>query len=130
MIVPLMAVSLGAVVLEKHFTLNRNFSGPDHKASMTPRELHTMVQEIRKIETALGSYEKTPTNSEKKIMRFVRKSIVAKKPLKKGTLLTEQMLSIKRPGTGLPPKELKKIIGKRTRLPVDKDQIFQWDMVE
>lgn len=79
MIVPLMAVSLGAVVLEKHFTLNRNFSGPDHKASMTPRELHTMVQEIRKIETALGSYEKTPTNSEKKIMRFVRKSIVAKK---------------------------------------------------
>jgi N,N'-diacetyllegionaminate synthase len=130
MIVPLMAVSLGAVVLEKHFTLNRNFSGPDHKASMTPKELKAMVREIRKIETALGSNEKTPTKSEKKIMQLVRKSIVAKKPIKKGTLLTEQMLSIKRPGTGIPPKELKKIIGKKTRLFINKDQIFQWDMVE
>ena len=63
-------------------------------------------------------------------MQLVRKSIVAKKPIKKGTLLTEQMLSIKRPGTGIPPKELKKIIGKKTRLFMNKDQIFQWDMVE
>jgi N,N'-diacetyllegionaminate synthase len=128
--VPLMAVSLGAVILEKHFTLNRNFSGPDHMASMTPKELTSMVQDIRKIETALGSEIKKPTASEKKIMRLVRKSIVANQPIKKGTRLTEQIVSIKRPGTGIPPKELQNIIGKKTKSFVDKDQIFQWDMVE
>jgi N,N'-diacetyllegionaminate synthase len=128
--VPVMAVSLGAVVIEKHFTLNRNLSGPDHKASLTPDELKTMVQEIRNVETALGSSDKKPTTSEKKIMKLVRKSIVAKGDVEKGIILTKDMLSIKRPGTGLPPTELEKIIGKKTKRCIAQDEIFQLDMVE
>lgn len=128
--IPIMAVTLGAVVIEKHFTLDRSLPGPDHKASLTPNELKIMIREIRNAETALGSFHKKPTSSEQEIMSLVRKSIVAKNTIKKGTLLTDQMLSIKRPGTGIPPNEIKKIIGKKTRLHIKKDQIFQWDMVE
>jgi N-acetylneuraminate synthase/N,N'-diacetyllegionaminate synthase len=129
-LVPIMAVSLGAVVIEKHFTLNRNSYGPDHKASLTPDELKTMIREIRSVETALGSSDKKPTSSEKKIMQLVRKSIVAKKDIKKGATLTKDILSIKRPGNGLPPNQFEKIIGKKTKKAMKKDEIFQVDMVK
>ena len=128
-LVPLMAVSLGAVVIEKHFTLNRNSYGPDHKASLTPTELKTMIKQIRDAEIALGSPSKKPTASEKRIMRLVRKSIVAKKDIKKGNTLTKDMLNIKRPGNGLPPTQFDRIVGKKTKKDLKKDEILQRDMV-
>lgn len=128
--VPIMAVSLGAVVIEKHFTLDRNLPGPDHKASLEPDGLKNMVEEIRNVEKALGSLDKKPTESEKNIMKLVRKSIVAKKDIEKGTIIDEDMLIIKRPATGLSSVELDRIIGKKTKRHISKDEIFQLDMVE
>ena len=95
--VPIAAVAMGAVVIEKHFTLDKNMPGPDHKASLEPYELKQMVQSIRNIEKALGSSEKKPSASEIKNIDIARKSIVAKKTIKKGEELTEDNLDIKRP---------------------------------
>ena len=128
--VPIMAITLGAVVIEKHFTLNRNLPGPDHKASLEPEELKKMVTEIRNAEKALGIYEKKPTKSEEKLMKLVRKSIVAEKEIKKGSIIEKHMITFKRPGTGLPPTEINKIIGKKANRHIIKDEIFKLDMVE
>lgn len=128
--VPLMAATLGAVVIEKHFTLDRTMPGPDHAASLEPTELIQMVTEIRNIETILGSYAKKPTQSEKEIMRLVRKSIVAHHPIKKGAVLKKNMLAIKRPGTGLSPSQIDHIIGRKTKKPIKKDQLIRLNMVE
>ena len=128
--VPTMAATLGAVVIEKHFTLDRNLPGPDHKASLEPKELKQMVIDIRNVEKVLGTYEKKPTESEKEIMKFVRKSIVAHKDIKKGSIIEKNMITIKRPGTGLPPSKINEIIGKKANRQILKDEIFQLDMVE
>jgi N,N'-diacetyllegionaminate synthase len=128
--VPIMAAALGAVVLEKHFTLDRNMPGPDHAASLEPRQLTEMVTAIRNVETILGSYAKKPTRSEREIMKLVRKSIVANKHIKKGTILRGNMLDVKRPGTGLPPKHLQQLLGKKTKKPIKKDQLLRINMVE
>jgi N-acetylneuraminate synthase/N,N'-diacetyllegionaminate synthase len=128
-LVPLMAVSLGAVVIEKHFTLDRNSYGPDHKASLTPAELKTMIKQIRDAEIVLGRPSKKPPASERRIMRLVRKSIVAKIDIQKGSILTKDMLSIKRPGNGLPPNQFDKIVGKKTKKDLKKDDLLQRDMV-
>ena len=101
--VPIAAAAMGAVVIEKHFTLDKNMPGPDHKASLEPYELKQMVQSIRNIEKALGSSEKKPSASEIKNIDIARKSIVAKKTIKKGEELTEDNLDIKRPGNGISP---------------------------
>ena len=127
--VPIMAVSLEAVVIEKHFTLDRDLPGPDHKASLEPNELTTMVEEIRKVEKALGNFDKKPTESEKKIMKLVRKSIVAKQDIAKGSIIDENMVVIKRPGTGLYPSNIDKIIGKKAKQDIAKDEIFDLKMV-
>jgi N-acetylneuraminate synthase/N,N'-diacetyllegionaminate synthase len=129
-IVPIMAIALGAVVIEKHFTIDRNLPGPDHLASLEPNELKNMVLKIRKAEKILGSYDKKPTDSEKKIMNFVRKSIIAKKDIKKGSTVDKDMLIIKRPGNGLLPAEIGKLLGKKTKRYISKDEIFQLNMVE
>jgi len=110
--------------------LNRNLPGPDHKASLTPTELAIMVKEIRKTQTALGSFEKKPTASEKKIMNIVRKSIVTQTDIEKGTRLTMDLLSIKRPGTGIPPNKIDALIGKKTKQSLKKDRIIQINMLE
>lgn len=101
--VPIAAVAMGAVVIEKHFTLDKNMPGPDHKASLEPQELKQMVQSIRNIESAMGSADKKPSASEIKNIDIARKSIVAKKNIKKGEVLTEENLDIKRPGNGISP---------------------------
>jgi len=111
-ITPIIARSLGAVVIEKHFTLNKNFPGPDHKASLEPKQLKKMVEEIRKTELILGSKEKKPTKKEEKIKKLVRKSIFVAEKIEKGEKITRKKLSIKRPGNGIEPKFLEKIIGK------------------
>ena len=128
--VPVMAVTLGAVVIEKHFTMDTTLPGPDHKASLEPEELTEMITAIRDVRTILGSYEKKPTASEKRIMGLVRKSIVANQDIKKGTILQEKMLIIKRPGTGLAPEKLGSILGKRTKRSIKKDDVIALSMVE
>ncbi len=109
--VDIAAVALGAKCIEKHFTLNRNMRGPDHKASLEPKELKYMVRSIRNIEIALGDGTKKPTKSEKKNIKIVRKSIVAKTKIKKGERLSKKNITIKRPGTGMSPMKWEKILG-------------------
>ncbi|WP_341714980.1 N-acetylneuraminate synthase [Limnobacter sp.] len=109
--VPVAAVALGAVVIEKHFTLDRNMPGPDHLASLEPHEFRAMVQSIRNIELALGDGIKRLSTSEKKNKPIARKSIVASRDIKAGELLTPENLAVKRPGNGLSPMLWDKVLG-------------------
>lgn len=128
--VPIMATALGAVVIEKHFTLDRNLSGPDHKASLEPNELKRMIEEIRNAEKAFGIAEKKPTESEKQIMKLVRKSLVAKKDIEKGSIISKDMIIIKRPGTGLKPTDIDKVINKKAKRKIAQDELFHLNMVQ
>ena len=109
--VPIAAAAMGEVVIEKHFTLDRNMAGPDHKASLEPGELRAMVQAIRNIETALGDGIKRPSPSELKNRDVARRSIVAKKAIHQGELFTEDNLTAKRPGNGISPMRWNEVIG-------------------
>ena len=109
--VPIAAVALGATVIEKHFTLDKNMEGPDHKASLEPYELRAMIQSIRKIECALGDGVKRVAGSEQDNLKIVRKSIVAARTIRKGETFTEFNLTTKRPGTGVSPMRWHSIIG-------------------
>lgn len=111
--VPVAAVALGARVIEKHFTLDKEMEGPDHKASLDPIELQHMVQAIRNIEEALGNGIKKPSQSEIKNQNIIRKSIVAAKQIKAGELFTEKNLTVKRPGSGIDPMLWDEVIGKK-----------------
>ena len=110
--VPVTAVAMGASMIEKHFTLDRTLPGPDHAASLEPNELKAMVKAIRNIEKAMGNGLKKPTPSEEKNIPIARKSIVAKKNIKKGERFSEDNLTVKRPGTGISPMEWETYIGK------------------
>lgn len=109
--VPIAAVALGASIIEKHFTLDKNMPGPDHRASLEPHELISMIQAIRNIEQALGSTVKKPSPSEAKNKSIARKSLVAKTSIKEGEFFTEENLTIKRPGTGISPMRWDEVIG-------------------
>jgi len=109
--VPIAAVALGATVIEKHFTMDRNLPGPDHKASLEPNELKAMVNAIRNIEQALGDGIKKVSESEKGNISVARKSIVAACSIKRGELLSENNLTVKRPGNGLSPMRWEEVIG-------------------
>lgn len=110
--VPIAAVALGATVIEKHFTLDRNMEGPDHKASLEPDELKAMVSAIRNIEKAVGGDgTKHVSESERKNITIARKSIIAARDIKKGELLTEENMTVKRPGTGISPMRWEEVIG-------------------
>ena len=109
--VPIAAVALGATVIEKHFTLDKNMEGPDHKASLEPEELKAMVSAIRNIEQALGTGHKTISESERKNIEIARKSIVAARPIKVGEVLTEENLTVKRPGNGINPMRWNEVVG-------------------
>jgi N,N'-diacetyllegionaminate synthase len=122
--VAIAAVAMGSQIIEKHFTLNRKMVGPDHKASLDPKEFKFMVQSIRNIEKALGGYKKKVTKSEKKNIDIARKSIVAKKEIKKGEKFTIKNLCIKRPGNGLSPMNWFKILGKISKKNYFKDQLI------
>ena len=109
--VPIAAVSLGATVIEKHFTLDRTMEGPDHQASLEPSELKTMINAIRNIEKALGDGIKRVSASEQKNRSIARKSIVASRRIEEGEILTEDNLAVKRPGNGLSPMLWEKVLG-------------------
>jgi len=123
--VPIAAAALGARVIEKHFTIDRNMEGPDHKASLEPEELKAMVSAVRNIEKALGDGEKKPSESEKKNMAAARKSIVAGDDIKEGEIFTTLNLAVKRPGTGLSPLQWDKMIGKRAGRDYKKDDFIR-----
>ena len=110
--VPIAACAMGATVIEKHFTLDRNQKGPDHLASLEPKELKRMVHKIRNIQKAMGNGIKTVSKSELKNIKIARKSIVAKRDIQKGELFSDENITTKRPGTGMSPMQWDNIIGK------------------
>ena len=110
--VPVAAAAMGASVIEKHFTLDRNMEGPDHKASLEPEGLAEMVRAIRKVELALGSDKKQVTEREKANRKVVRKSIVAARDIRAGEVFTEENLTVKRPGDGISPMKWSEVLGK------------------
>lgn len=123
--VSIAAVALGATVIEKHFTLDRNMEGPDHKASLEPDELKNMVDSIRHIEIALGDGQKRPRGFELNNSKVARKSIVAKKEIKIGELFTEDNITVKRPGNGLSPMLWFELIGKKATRNFSKDELIE-----
>lgn len=120
--IPIAAVALGAKVIEKHFTLDRTMEGPDHKASLEPDELSSMVKAIRNVEAALGDGKKKRTASEENNRNIVRKSIVAAKSIKAGEIFTEDNITVKRPGTGISPMEWYQILGNTATKDYDPDE--------
>ena len=123
-LVPSIAVALGAKIIEKHFTLDRKLPGPDHSASLIPQEFKKMVENIRNTELSLGNGIKKPSKSEKKNINIVRKSIVAKCKIKKGEKFTEDNLIAKRPGKGINPMFWKKVIGRKAKKAFKKDDFI------
>ena len=123
--VPIAAVALGATVIEKHFTLDNNMIVPDHKASLQPDELKKMVKSIRNIELSLGDGRKVVANSEKENMSIARKSIVAKKSIRKGQLLSEENITVKRPGDGISPMRWFDILGTVAIRDFEEDELIQ-----
>lgn len=123
--VPIAAVAMGATVVEKHFTLDRNMEGPDHKASIEPDELSAMVRAIRNVEQALGNGIKTPSPSEKTNIEVVRKSIIASKNIKVGDIFTEDNLTTKRPGIGINPMRWNEVIGKKATRDFAEDELIE-----
>ncbi|RZK11045.1 MAG: N-acetylneuraminate synthase [Flavobacterium sp.] len=124
--VPIAAVSLGAVIIEKHFTLDKTLEGPDHKASLEPNELKDMVRAIRNIELAVsGNAIKEPSESEIKNIAIARKSIVANKKILKGELFTEENITVKRPGTGISPMLWNEVIGTKSSRDFLEDEIIE-----
>ncbi len=126
--VPIAAAALGAVLLEKHFTLDRSLPGPDHRASLEPTELRAMILAIRNVEKAMGAGLKHPSASELENLEVARKSIVAGRPIKKGEVFTGYNLTVKRPGTGISPMCWDVVIGKKAdrSYAVDEQVEFTW----
>lgn len=124
------SVALGAGVIEKHFTLDRNLEGPDHKASLEPREFKIMVDSIRNVEKGMGNGIKKLTPDELSIKKMARKSIMAGRDIEKGEILKKDMLTIKRPETGIYPKYIDLIIGRKVNKPVMKDEPIKWDLLK
>lgn len=122
---PIAAAALGATVIEKHFTLSRGMEGPDHKASLEPDELKAMVSAIRHIEEALGDGDKHVTESERPNIEIARKSIVAIRPIKKGELLTEENIYVKRPGNGVSPMRWDEAIGSHAIRDFGPDELIE-----
>jgi len=127
--VPIAAVALGAVVIEKHLTLDRNLPGPDHRASLEPDEFKNMILAIRQVEKSLGDGIKRPTASELAIMQAARRSIVAARDIAAGEILTESCLTVKRPGTGIPPNYWDLVMGRKARRDIPAGSILEWDMI-
>jgi len=122
---PIAAVAMGASVIEKHFTVDRNLPGPDHKASLEPDELKTMVQAIRNIEKAFGNGIKRSSSSEVKNKTIARKSLVAAQPIKMGELFSVDNITAKRPGTGISPMRCDEVLGRAAQKDYEKDELIE-----
>jgi sialic acid synthase SpsE len=128
--VAIAAAALGASIIEKHFTLDRKLPGPDHRASLEPSELQSMIAGIRKVEMSLGSGLKVPASSEMANAEVARKSIVATRDMTAGSVISQDDIGFKRPGTGLPPKMAVEIIGHTARVNIKSGQLLQLDMFD
>ena len=124
--VALAAVALGACIVEKHLTLDRTLPGPDHKASLEPDELRTMVRAIRTVESALGTGEKVPTEAESETRERARRSLVTATEIARGTVVTQSMLTLLRPGNGIAPSEMDQVIGKRAIRDLPDGHLLTW----
>ena len=128
--VALASVALGSCVVEKHLTLDRKLSGPDHHVSLDPKEFFELVKGIRKVEEALGHGRKEPASSEARASAVFRRSLVAAVDIPKGTQVVESMVAIKRPGTGLLPSQRQLLLGKYSRVAIPRDTLFSMEMFE
>lgn len=123
--VPIAAVAMGATVIEKHFTLDRNMDGPDHKASLEPDELKAMVSAIRNVEKAMGDGNKVPSPSEMANIAVARKSIIAAKDIRAGEIFSEENLTTKRPGTGINPMRWNEVLGQKAKRDFAEDELIE-----
>ena len=126
--VSIAAVAIGACVIEKHFSLDRNLPGPDHRASLEPDELKLMVKSIKNVEKALGSSMKQPSKSEVPNRKISRRSLVANRDISKGIRITKEMINIKRPGIGILPKYYDAVMGLEALRDVKKDEVLTWSI--
>lgn len=124
------AVAMGACLIEKHFTLDRSLPGPDHPASLEPGELVEMVRQIRLVEQMFGSGEKKPAESELAVRDLVRRSIVTHRPIPAGAVLQAADLELLRPGTGIGPKHLPQVIGRRAKAAIPEGTMLAWNLLE
>ena len=127
--IPVASVALGACVYERHFTIDKNLKAPDAFLSADPAEMNGIVKSIREIEKALGTGRKTPANSEKNMRLYTRKSIIAKTAINKDMEITEDKVIIKRPASGIEPKHLNLVIGRKARVDIKEDEAITWDKV-
>ncbi|KAI4441726.1 N-acetylneuraminate synthase [Schaedlerella arabinosiphila] len=123
--IPVAAAAMGARIIEKHFTLNRNMPGPDHMASLEPEELKAMIMAVRNVESALGDGIKAPSECEKKNIDIARKSIVARRKIKKGEQFSSDNITAKRPGSGVNPMRWNEVIGRCAVRDFDEDELIQ-----
>ena len=123
--VPIAAVALGASVIEKHFTLDRNLPGPDQKASLEPDELRQMVEAVRQVEASLGGTEKIVADVERPNIEVARKSIVAARPISKGEIFSEENITVKRPGSGISPMMWDSVIGRQAPDDFEADSLIK-----
>lgn len=128
--VPIAAVAMGACIIEKHFTLDKSLPGPDHKASLEPKELAAMVKAIRNIEQAIGSETKEPTETERHNILIARKSIHLSQSLEKGHILTSDDLVMKRPGDGISPMKMNEVLGKKIASNLLQEHKLNWEDLE
>lgn len=127
-LIPTVAVACGANIIEKHFTLDKEMEGPDHKSSCDPIDFKKMTQDIRTVEQSLGSKEKRPVETEDTRLAM-RRSLTASIDIPKGTVFNKEVIEIKRPATGIHPKDIEKVIGHNALVDIQKDEAIQWDMV-
>ena len=120
-------MALGACVIEKHITLDRGLPGPDHRASLEPHDLRSMVEGIRTVEQALGHGAKEPAPSEEDNRRIVRRSIAAAVDIPEGSVMLKEMLTLLRPASGIPPASLDIIVGRRVRRSLIAGELISWD---
>jgi sialic acid synthase SpsE len=128
--IPQAAVALGAAAIEKHYTVDKTLPGsPDHHLSVDPKDLRQMMESIRAIEKAMGRYDKGPVEAESAAYRYARRSIVSAKPISRGTRITRDMLTFKRPGTGIYPKHVDEVVGRTAREDIAEDTVLTWEML-
>lgn len=127
--VPIAAVTLGASVIEKHFTISRKLKGPDHPFALEPAELKAMVRSVREAEVSMGSSIKKRTKSEEEMYRLGRRSIIAATNIPEGTIIKQEMLEIKRPGYGISPKFVNIVVGRKTKVDIKEDDVVTWEMI-
>ena len=125
--VPPIAVSMGATIIEKHFTLSKEQSGPDHKASLSPLELKTMIKKVRECEEIMGSPIKKPSKVEEEVKEVARRSVCSTKLIKEGDLISRDIIALKRPGNGIQPKDINLIIGRKLNKNIKKGQTIKWE---